>query len=182
MAYSMEIKMTHDGVLDAARTTLSMLPDADQLMSELRVQLTLANATQAQLRADMRKLVAEYRAWRSAARCGRTIDNVVLLHPTYMKQTRRVWATYRLTQLLLRDMQAMASLRARANETTQRIPAYQLTAKLPQPANEQTVDLNEDGISYDALETKYGPVLAQRLYDEIMTQLREDRTRAAKQH
>ena len=176
--------MTHDGVLDAARATLSTLPDADQLMAELRAQLVLAEATQTQLRADMRGLLAEYRAWRRAARCGSAVENVVLLHPTYMKQTRRVWATYRLTQLLMRDMQAMAGLRARANQTTQRIPAHKFVAPVThkKPANEQTPEFNDDGISYDALETRYGPVLAQRLYDEIMAQLREDRARIARKH
>lgn len=182
MTYSMEFfKMTHDGVLEAARTTLSSLPESDQLMAELKAQLALAHATQAQLRSDMRELVSEYRVWRREASCGRAVSNIVLLHPTFMKQTRRVWATYRLTQLLLRDMHSMAMLRARANEMTQRIPAHAFMAKaMPQPANEQTVDFNEDGISYNALETKYGPVLAQRLYDEIMAQLQEDRIRLAK--
>ena len=177
--------MTHDGIHDhilgAARTTLATLPDADRLLADLKAQLTLAHATQAQLRADMRGLLKEYRAWRRGAGCGRAAGNIILLHPVYMQQTRRVWATYRLTQLLLRDMQAMASLRARVNEATQRIPAHRLAKQLPQPANEQACGCHADGITYDALETKYGPVLAQRLYDEIMAQLREDRLRA-RQH
>lgn len=172
--------MTTDLVLDAARLTLTALPDADSLLADLKAQLVVAEATQAQLRLDIREILTVYRAWRRAARCGRAIDNVTALHPTYLRQLRRVWATYRLTQLLLRDMRAMASLRARQLQGSQRVAIAAPVLKTP--ANEQADAFDADGIGYEELEAKYGPVLAQRLYDEICAQVQHDRTRVALKH
>lgn len=192
MLTGQELNMTTidgDLILLAARATLGNQPNAATLDRELAERLHMGELTRDQLRADIRQMLAAYRAWRREARCGRATDDASAVHLPLTKQLRRAWATYRLVQLLLRDMVAIAgpmgALKgkmgnfnpiANAGDLYRSMPTITPAPVVRTPANNDTppqsdIKINNSGdISYEELEMKYGPSLAQKLFDEIKRQ------------
>lgn len=170
MFYNIGFEMSGDHILTAAQELLDQQPSAEVLDRELAEQLRLAEVTQQQLRADIRQLVNEYRIWRRDARCGRAATNMQPANLPMLKQIRAAFATYRLTQILLRDMREIALFDTvqpvKIKAVNKPIPTINPVIETPTPANDQT-EATIDGILYEELESKYGPSIAQKLYDEL---------------
>ena len=184
MIYGQETKMTtldNDLMLLAARATMARQSSAVILDRELARRLQMGEATRDQLRADIRQMIAAYRAWRRDAACGRAVADRPS-HLPLVKQLRRAWATYRLVQLLLRDMVAMAGpMGAMENfnpimpgTQQERMPSITPAPVLRTPANTDGKSSEDkssnDEITLEKLEQKYGPSLAQKLFEEIRRQ------------
>jgi len=175
--------MDTDLIMLAARATLGQQPNAATLDRELADRLRMGEATRDQLRADIRQMVTAYRSWRREANCGRTLADAAV-HLPLIKQLRRGWATYRLVQLLLRDMVSMAgplgALRnfspIHAGDLQGRMPSITPAPLMRAPANidvkpaKKKPAANSGEITYEELEMKYGPSLAEKLFDEIKRQ------------
>lgn len=191
MFYQLEMDMSGDVILTAARDLLAQQPSVEALDAEVAAQLHMAEATQIQLRADIRALIAEYRVWRRDIRCGRAADGAQPVNLKMLKQIRAGFATYRLSQILLRDIRSIAMLdsaRPIYMKKFSHMPVIAPVGDTPTPANQDAPQApatpaspaadSIDQMLYDELEAKYGPSLAQKLYDEVKQQEEADKKSA----
>ncbi len=135
---------------------------AEATQSDLAGELARADSTLATLRLEVISAVTKYRLWRAHMRCGRAVDaSVELFNMPMVKKIRGLWATYRFAQMVRADICHMMAL-----ETETR-------AKLDE-LNEMAIGSKPELISYDELESRFGPATAQELYDDMLAQLARD--------
>ena len=130
---------------------------------DLSAELARADSTLATLRLEVSTAVTKYRLWRSHMRCGREVDAAVeLFNMPMVKKIRGLWATYRFAQMVRADICHMIALET---ETRERLDELQ---------NVATVGFKPELVSYDELESRFGPATAQELYDDMLAQLARD--------
>lgn len=135
--------------------------------TDLTAELARADETIATLRREVRAVCVKYRLWRAAVRCGRSTTaansseaqgQCVAHNIMLIKKLRGLWGTMRFAQMVRADiMQAMiieAESKARLDEM-QRVAAFGYKPEL---------------VSYDELEARFGPAMAQDLFDDMLAQ------------
>lgn len=130
------------------------------LETDMGAELARADDTIATLRREVRSVCLKYRLWRASLRCGRPVDAQPLVahNMVLMKKLRGLWGTMRFAQLVRADiLQAMAI-------------EEEAKAKLDEIQNAATFGYAPELISYDELEARFGPAVAQDLFDDMLTQ------------
>lgn len=133
--------------------------------TDMSAELTRADETIATLRREVRSICLKYRLWRAAleknARCGRDSTNVVpfVAHNMVMiKKIRGLWNTMRFAQLVRADILQAMEIEAEAK------------ARLDEIQSVTNFGYKPELVSYDELEARFGPAVAQNLFDDMLSQ------------
>lgn len=132
--------------------------------TDMSAELVRADETIATLRREVRSVCLKYRLWRAAlkktAQCGRDSNVVpfVAHNMVLIKKMRGLWNTMRFAQLVRADILQAMEIEAEAK------------ARLDEIQNVATFGYKPELVSYDELESRFGPAVAQNLFDDMLSQ------------
>lgn len=128
--------------------------------TDMGAELARADETIATLRREVRGVCVKYRLWRAALRCGRDArdDGFVAHNMVLIKKIRGLWGTMRFAQMVRADILQAMEMEA-ANK-----------ARLDEIESAAQYGYKPELISYDELEARFGPAVAQDLFDDMLSQ------------
>lgn len=128
--------------------------------TDMGAELARADETIATLRREIRGVCLKYRLWRAALRCGRDADNVTFIahNMPMIKKMRGLWGTMRFAQLVRADILQAIAIEAEAK------------ARLDEIQSVTNFGYKPELVSYDELETRFGPAVAQDIFDDMLAQ------------